>query len=373
MTMRLLAILLLALSATVLASAQRYTVFFGTGDKAIYVADFDASSGALSEPRIASSVERPNFLELHPSGNTVYVCSRAQGPDGPIGLLLAYRIDRATGKLTKINQQETGAPGPAHVNITKDGKTAAVANYTGGSTASFRIGSGGKLVARTSYIQHQGKSVDPRRQSEPHSHSVNFSPDDRFVVSADLGLDQVLIYEVDPATSALLPHDPPYAKVAPGSGPRHFTFHPSGRYAYVINEIASTVTAFKWDASRGALTEIQTISTLPEGYSEPTTTAEVLAHPNGKFLYGSNRGHDSITVFSIDQGTGKLTVVEREPVQGKTPRNFRLSPDGKWLLAANQASNAVVVFELDPQTGKLSPTGKSISMPSPMCIRFLKK
>ena len=188
--MRALLLSALALLAPMTASAQRYLVFFGTGDKAIYVSQFDAATGALSPPQTAATVERPNFLELHPSGDALYVCSRADGGGAPEGLVIAYRIDRASGKLTRINSQPTGAPGPAHVTVSKDGKTVAAANYTGGSTASFRVGAGGRLVARSSYIQHEGSSVDPRRQSEPHSHSVNFSPDDRFVISADLGLDK---------------------------------------------------------------------------------------------------------------------------------------------------------------------------------------
>ena len=371
--MRPLTLCLLSILMPALSAAQQYLVYFGTGDEAIHVSRFDAATGSLSTPEIAASVTRPNFLELHPNGSTLYACSRADGPDGPVGLVIAYRIDRSTGKVTKLNQQEAGAPGPAHVNVSKDGKTVAVANYGGGSTASFRVGTGGKLVARTSVMQHEGHSVDPRRQSEPHSHSVNFSPDDRFVISADLGLDKLLVYEVDPATSALLPHDPPFATVEPGSGPRHFTFHPNGRYAYVINEMASTVTGFTWNAARGVLDSFQTISTIPEGYAEPTTTSEVQVHPSGKFLYGANRGHDSISVFSIDQSTGKLTQVEREPVQGKTPRNFRMDPDGKWLFTANQATNEVVVFRVDQQTGELSPTGTKVQIPSPMCVRFLKR
>lgn len=351
-------------------SAENYFVYFGTGDKAVYVSTFDSDTGALSEPQIAASVQRPNFLELHPSGNSLYVCSRGAGPEG---LLVAFRIDRSTGMLTKINQQSTGGVGPAHVNVTKDGNTAAVANYTSGSTSSFRIGPDGRLAARTSVMQHEGSSVDPKRQTGPHSHSVNFSPDDRFVISADLGLDQLLIYKVDPATSALFPNDPPFATVPPGSGPRHFTFHPSGRFAYAINEMGNTVSAFAWNAKAGALSPLQTISTLPEGYSEASHTAEVLVHPIGQYLYGSNRGHDSIAVFAINQETGKLTPVEREPVQGKTPRNFRLSPEGKWLFAANQASGEVVVFRIDESTGELTPTSTRVKVSSPMCVRFLAK
>ena len=371
-TMRYATLCLLSLLLPLSAWAQSYLVYFGTGDKAIYVSRFDAATGTLSDPEVAAMVERPNFLELHADGGALFVCSRADGPDGGVGLVIAYRIDRDTGKLTKINQQSTGGPGPAHVAVSGDGKSVAVANYGGGSTSSFRVGAGGRLVARSSVLYHEGKSVNPQRQSEPHSHSVNFSPDSRFVISADLGLDQLLVYEVDPATSALRPNDPPFATVEPGSGPRHFAFHPNGRLAYAINEMGNTVSGFTWDASRGALSHFQTISTLPEGYSEASHTAEVQIHPNGRFLYGSNRGHDSISVFSIDQGTGKLTNVERAPVQGKTPRNFRMDPEGKWLLAANQASDAVVVFKVDPRTGKLTPTGRGVKMPSPMCVRFLR-
>jgi 6-phosphogluconolactonase len=246
-----------------------------------------------------------------------------------------------------------------------------VANYTGGSVAAFRLAEDGRLAQRTALIQHEGSSVNKQRQSEPHAHSVNFSKDNKVVVAADLGLDKVMIYRADPATGKLRPNDPPFAKVAPGSGPRHFSFHPSGKYGYVINEIASTVTAFAYDPATSGLREIQTISTLPEGYTGESTTAEVLVHPSGKFLYGSNRGHDSITVFRIDEATGKLTVVEREPAQGKTPRNFRIEPSGKYLFAANQASDSVVVFRIDEATGELTPSGVSVKVPAPMCVRFV--
>ena len=347
-------------------------VYFGTGDTAIYVSKFDPKTGSLSEPRAVAEVVRPNFLEIHPNGTRLYVCSRepANGPDAR-GVVIAYAIDQATGDLERLNSLDTGAPGPAHVTVDQTGQMVVVANYTGGSVAAFKLAGDGRLAQRTALIQHEGSSVDKRRQSEPHAHSVNFSTDNRVVVAADLGMDKVMIYRADPSTGKLTPNDPPFATVAPGSGPRHFSFHPNGKFGYVINEMSSTVTAFGYDSSTSGLREIQTISALPEGFAGESTTAEVLVHPSGKFLYGSNRGHDSIAVFRIDEATGKLTPVERESTQGKTPRNFRIDPTGGYLFAENQASDSVVLFKIDQQTGELTPTGVSVKVPSPMCARFV--
>ncbi len=364
----LLALGLLLMTTT--APAQ--WVFFGTGDSAIYVSRFDPKTGSLSKPRAAAELTRPNFLEIHPNETRMYVCSREplEGRDAR-GIVVSYAIDQATGHLTRLNSLDTGAPGPAHVTVDKTGRMVVVANYSGGSVASFKLHPDGRLERRASYIQHEGSSVNEQRQSEPHAHSVNFSNDNRVVVAADLGTDQVLVYRADPASGKIVANDPPFARVAPGSGPRHFAFHPDGRNAYVINELLSTVTAFAYDAATSALREIQTISTLPDDYSDRSTTAEVLVHPSGKFLYGSNRGHDSIAVFRIDASSGKLTPVEREPTQGKTPRNFRIDPSGRFLLAANQASDSVVVFKIDAQSGALEPTGGTVRLPNPMCIRFV--
>ena len=364
---------LLALGLLLMTTATSAEwVYFGTGDTAIYVSKFDPKTGSLSPPRAVADVTRPNFLEIHPNSTRMYVCSREPLKGGEVrGLVIAYAIDQSTGELQRLNSLDTGAPGPAHVTVDKTGQMVVVANYTGGSTAAFRLHEDGRLAQRTAYIQHEGSSVNKQRQSEPHAHSVNFSTDNRVVVTADLGTDKVMIYRADPATGKLSANDPPSASVAPGSGPRHFAFHPNGKFAYVINELLSTVTAFSYDAATSAMREIQTISTLPEGYSENSTTAEVQIHPSGDFLYGSNRGHDSIAVFRVDQATGKLTLVEREPTQGKTPRNFRMDPTGKFLFVANQQSDSVVVFRVDQQTGALEPTGTSVAVPAPMCVRFV--
>jgi 6-phosphogluconolactonase len=255
--------------------------------------------------------------------------------------------------------------------LIRPAKNLLVANYDGGSVAVLPIQTDGKLSPLSSFIQHHGTSVDKSRQEGPHAHSINLDAANHFAAVADLGLDKVLIYRFDAEDGKLAPNSPPSVSVKPGSGPRHFAFHPTGRYAYVINEMKSTVTAFSYDAKSGTLKELQTISTIPEQFKDETSTAEVQVHPSGKFLYGSNRGHDSIAVFKIDESTGMLTAVDRTPTQGKTPRNFGIDPSGNFLLAANQDSDTVVVFRIDTQTGKLTPTGQKLEAPRPVCVKFV--
>jgi 6-phosphogluconolactonase len=228
----------------------------------------------------------------------------------------------------------------------------------------------GSLGEASAAIQHTGSSVDKERQEGPHAHSVNLPADNRFMLAADLGLDEVLIYKFDAAKGSLTPNDPPYGKVKPGSGPRHFAFHPSGKYAYAINEMASTVTAFHWDHTRGSLEEFQVVSTLPKNFTGHSSTAEIAIDKKGRFLYGSNRGHDSIAVFAIGSD-GKLTPIEHTSTQGRTPRNFALDPTGAYLFAANQDSNNVILFHVDPQSGRLTPTGQAMEAGSPVCVVFV--
>lgn len=360
------------------AQKKEYLVYFGTYtrklSKGIYVSRLNLKDGSLSEPQLAAEVANPSFLAVHPSNKTLYAVSEmGAGAAPPGGAVTSFSIDHSTGKLSKLNMVSSKGGGPCHLNVDRTGKTLVVVNYGTGSTAAMAVKADGSLAESTSFIQHQGSSVNQSRQQGPHAHSVNISPDNRFAVVADLGLDRVLVYKLDAANSTIAPNDPPYTSVKPGSGPRHFTFHPNGKYAYVINEILCTVTAFQWDAAKGVLTEIETVSTLPAGVAveKSYSTAEVRPHPSGKFLYGSNRGHNTIAVFQVDSKTGKIKLVDNTSTQGKIPRNFNLDPSGKWLYAENQDSDNVVAFAIDQKTGKLTPTGKTYTVGTPVCIRFV--
>ena len=360
------------------APADTCLVYFGTytgaQSKGIYTCRLDLASGTCTPPALAAEVKNPSFLAVHPSRTYLYAVSEISDLDGkPAGGVSAFAIDRTSGKLALLNQQSSRGAGPCHLVVDKSGKTVLVANYGGGSVAALPIGADGKLGPAASFIQHQGKSVNPARQEGPHAHSINVDANNRFAVAADLGLDKVFVYRLDPATSKLSANDPPATSVAPGSGPRHFAFHPSGKFAYVINEILCTVTAFDYDAQHGKLTERQTISTLPAGdkLRPEYSTAEVQVHPSGKFVYGSNRGHNSITVFAVDDALGTLTFVENQSTQGKTPRGFGIDPAGRFLLAGNQDSHTVVVFRIDPSTGRLTAAGQTLEVGSPVCVKFV--
>jgi 6-phosphogluconolactonase len=351
-------------------------VYIGTytqrGSQGIYRADFDLATGRLESPRLAAEVVNPSFLAIHPSHKFLYAVGEVGDfAGGKGGAVSALAVDPASGRLSLLNQKSSRGAGPCHVAVDRSGKFVLVANYGGGSVACLPIQSDGSLGDATSFVQHAGSSVDRQRQEGPHAHSVNLDPANRFAFVADLGLDKVFIYRFDADRGTLSANDPPWAKVAPGAGPRHFAFHPSGRFAYVINEMHSTVTALGYDADRGALETIGTVSTLPEGFSGSSTTAEVQVHPSGKFLYGSNRGHDSIAVFAIDPDTGKLTAAGHASTQGKAPRNFGIDPAGRWLLAANQDSDSIVVFRIDGETGKLLSMGPGIRVPMPVCVKFM--
>jgi 6-phosphogluconolactonase len=314
-----------------------------------------------------AETRRPSFLALHPNRRYLYAVADSNG-----GAVSAFRIDSRTGLLTLLNTVSSKGAGPCYVQVDHAGKNVLVANYSGGSVAVLPIEEDGRLREAISFAQHSGTVADLKRQGGPRAHSFNPSPDNRFAVAADLGLDELLVYRFDAAAGTIAPNEPPRVKLAPRSGPRHFAFHPSGKYAYAINEISCTVTAFDYDAKAGVLTEIQTVSTLPKDVkvTDALSTAEVQVHPSGRFLYGSNRVHDSIAVFSI-AANGSLTLLENVPTQGKIPRNFGIDPTGSFLLAANQDSNNLVVFRIDSKTGRLTPTGQKVEVPSPMCVKFL--
>jgi 6-phosphogluconolactonase len=350
-------------------------VFIGTytggNSKGIYRAQLARSSGVMSPPELAAEIENPSFLALHPSGKFLYAAGELSNFKGkPGGAVSAFALDAKTGKLTLLNQQSSRGAGPCHLVVDRAGKNVLVANYGGGSVAVLPIDEDGSLQEASAFVQHTGKSVNARRQEAPHAHSINLDPSGRFAVVADLGLDKVLVYRFDSEKGTLTPNDPPHVELAPGAGPRHFAFHPSGRFGYVINEMHSTVTALAYDSNKGELKEIHTISTLAKPH-QGNSTAEVQIDPSGKFLYGSNRGHDSLAIFTIDQETGRLTAAGHQATGGKTPRNFGIDPIGGMLLAANQSSDTVIGFHIDSKTGQLKPTGHRIEVPRPVCVKML--
>lgn len=348
--------------------------YTGGKSRGIYLLTLDLSTGRLKNLGVVAELKNPSFLALHPSGNFLYAVSEVETTGGKrTGGVRAYAIDRSTGRLKLLNGQISGGRGPCHLVVDHSGRAVLVANYSSGSVASIPLGEDGRLLKPASIIQHKGSSVNPRRQKGPHGHSINVDPGNHFAVAADLGLDQLLVYRFDTRTGKLTPNQPPFARVAPGSGPRHFAFHPTGKFAYVINEMKSTVTAFRYDGQKGILTALQTLSTLPKNFRGNNSTAEVQVHPSGRFLYGSNRGHNSIAIFAIDQKTGRLTPRGHQPTGGKTPRNFGIDPTGRYLLAANQQSDNIVVFRIDRKTGQLKPTGQSLTIPNPVCVKFLQR
>ena len=355
-------------------SAESLPVYFGTytqgesSSKGIYRSTLDIETGKLSTPVLAAQAQNPSFLEIHPNGKFLY----AVNEDSGAGSVSAYAIDADTGDLKYLNKQPSGGAGPCHVSIDHAGKNLLVANYGSGSVSVIPVKPDGGLGEPTGFAQHLGSSVNPRRQEGPHAHSINVSPDNRFAFVADLGIDKIMIYKLDVEKGTIVTNSSPFAKVKPGAGPRHFAFHPNGNFAYVINELDCTVTAFAYDSASGALTEIQTITTLPKEFDGSNTCAEVRLHPSGKFLYGSNRGHDSIVVYRVDLAKGTLTFVEHETANIKTPRNFNIDPTGKFCLVANQDKDSVVVFRIDQETGALEPTEHKVSIAKPVCVRFLK-
>jgi 6-phosphogluconolactonase len=351
-------------------------VYIGTytsgRSKGIYVSRFEPATGRLSVPELAVATPSPSFLALHPGGRFLYAAGESTNLGGKrVGAVSAFSRDAKTGQLTLLNRQSSGGAGPCHLAVDQTGKCLLVANYGSGSVAALAIQADGTLAEPGAVIQHQGSSVNAERQAGPHAHFITPDPANRFALTCDLGLDQVLVYRLDAAKATLTANDPPIAAVKPGSGPRHLAFHPAGRFVFLISEMGATIIAFAYDAERGTLKALQTVSTLPENFAGVRSGAEVQVHPSGKFVYGSYRGHDSIAVFGFDPAAGKLTFLERQPTQGKTPRHFAFDPTGQWLLAENQDSDSIVVFQVDSKTGRLSPTGQTVSVGSPVCAVFV--
>jgi len=350
-----------------------YVGTYTTGkSEGIYLYRLDLSSGELKHAATAKEVINPSFLTLDPRRRCLYAVNEtAEFAGRPGGALSAFSVDQKTGELRLLNQQPSRGGAPCYVTVDRSGKFVLVANYLAGNVCVFPIGRGGRLGEATDVDQHSGSGVNPERQEGPHAHCIVLDAANHYACSCDLGVDKIMIYRFDAKRGKLTPNRQPWATTRPGAGPRHIAFHPGGRLAYVINELDSTVTAFEYDRRQGTLSEIQTVPALPRGFSQMNTTADIHVSPNGRFLYGSNRGHDSIVVFAIDGRTGMLTLIEHTPTEGRTPRNFAIDPTGAFLLAANQDSDTIVTFRLDPSAGRLKPTGYVAEVPSPVCLKLV--
>ena len=339
-----------------------WTAYVGTytreSSKGIYAVRLDDKTGKLTPLGLAVETSNPSFLAVHPNQRFVYAAN-----ENPQGTVSAFAVDASTGHLKLLNSVSTRGAGPCHVALDQTGKFLFAANYNSGSVAVFPVREDGSLGEASKSVQHSGAGANPQRQEGPHAHSVNMAPDNRFVLVADLGLDQVLAYSRQLNVGAV-------TKMAPGSGPRHLVFRADGKFVYVLSELTATVTAFRYDGKTGTLDELQSISTLPAGFTGAKSGAEIAMHPSGKFLYASNRGHDSIAVFRVDAAKGTLTAAGQVSTQGKTPRNFAIDPTGKFLLAANQDSGSIVEFRIDQKTGALTGTGAVVQAPFPVSIVF---
>jgi 6-phosphogluconolactonase len=373
----LTALLLVSMSANAdSARSKQFLVYFGTytgaKSKGIYVSRFDTASGELSAPALAAQSINPAYLALAPDHRLLFAVNETDHFNGQAsGAVTAFRLGASTGKLEFLNQQPSGGTGPCHIAADSTGKYVLVANYNSGSVAVFPVQTNGFIGPPTAVIQHHGSSINPQRQAGPHAHCIAMDAANHRVFACDLGLDKVMIYRLDEANGALTADENPWAELKPGSGPRHIAFSPDGRHAYVISEMASTLTTFAYDPEHGALKAVQTVSTLPADFHGKNTAAEVAVHPSGKFVYGSNRGDDSIAVFAVDEQSGRLNFVERQSTRGKIPRCFAIDPTGQYLIAANQDSDRIVVFRINAQTGQLTWTGQTVEVGKPVCVTFV--
>ncbi len=362
--------------------SKDYLVFVGTYTgrmghvdgkaEGIYTYRVDGQTGAMTKLSVATGIVNPSFVTLDPQGRYLYAVSEVIDESGNSGGgVAAYAVDRQSGALTYLNTQSTGGAGPCYATVDATGKWVLTANYNSGSVIVHPIQADGSLGEASDFKQHAGSSVNPQRQEGPHAHSFVISPDNRFAYAPDLGMDKVVIYQLDTTNGKLTPGTQPWVQTEAGGGPRHFDLHPNRKFAYCNLEIGNKVVVFAYDEASGSLTEIQAISTLPEGFSGRSHTADLHIHPSGKFIYCSNRGHDSIAMYAIDESTGKLTFLGTESTQGETPRNFAIDPTGTLLLAANQNTSTVAAYTIDQNSGKLTPTGQVSDVPTPVCLKLL--
>lgn len=356
---------------------QKEYLYVGTfqdrGSQGIYVYEFDRDSVKFSLKQTLPEIVRPGFLEIYPDGRYLYSINRVRNAEGiQKEMVSSFAINSEDGILSLINQVPAHGTGACHVNIDKAGKYLYISFYDSGSLTVFAINPDGSIGDTIQTIKYEGSSVNERRQDKAHVHSVLFSPDNAFVYIADLGTDKVMICSIDHTTGKLLPASPPSVSVIPGSGPRHMTFHPEKPYVYLAEELSSSTSLFYQDQVTGNLTSMQTISTLPEDFTDQNTNADIHIDPSGKFLFVSNRGHNSLATYSINKENGELRIVDYPSTMGEHPRNFLIEPKGEFILVANRDTDNVAVFRLDKATGLLEYTGISLDIPVPVCLKWLK-
>jgi 6-phosphogluconolactonase len=354
-------------------------ILFGTGQtfrghgEGIHIYGLDPATESLRPHLTGKGIENPSYLAFHPNRRFLYAVNELKSYNGEAtGTLSAFKLDPHDGRPGFINRVATHGADPCHVTVDRAGKYALVANYSGGSVAVLPIRKDGGLEEASEVIQHRGSSLDPERQSSPHAHSLTLDAANRFAYVPDLGLDKLMIYRFDAERGRLKPHEQQCFETKPGAGPRHFVFHPGNSYAYLINELDSTIVSLGYDNRSGSLKEIQTVPALPESFRGNSTCADIRVDPSGAFLYGSNRGHDSIVIYRIDGSSGELALVGHESTRGKTPRNFTIDPSGTFLFAANQDSDSIVCFRIDRQSGRLTAGEQITSVPTPVCVKILR-
>lgn len=344
-------------------------VYFGTRNAdatGIALSRLDPSTGSLTPPALVASTRDPGFMAFGPHSEHLYVCN-----SGTPGGVSAFSVDRRSGALDLINQVIADGRGPSHVSVAGSGRHVLNANYGGGYVEAHTLADDGRIGDRTAFVQLSGSSVHPERQTRAYAHWFGVDPTNRFALIADLGTDRIMVFRFDATRGALTPNDPPFFKMRPGSGPRHLAWHPNGRWIYAVQELSNELTAFAWEDATGVLTEMQTLSTLPANFKGTNTAAEIAVHPNGRFVYVSNRGHDSIAIFAIEPQSGRLSPVEHVHSRGKTPRYFAFDASFRWLVVNNLDSENTVVFRVDANTGTLTPCGEPTQIVKPTSVAFL--
>lgn len=376
--LKLIGLVTILFPATAVAAAAEHLLYVGTytgtGSEGIYAFRFDSATGETSSLGLAAATANPSFLAIDPEGRFLYAVNELEEfRDQPTGAVSAFAIDQHSGMLKLLHQVSSLGGSPAHLSLDRSARSLLVANYGDGNMAVFPVGSDGRLGEHSAFVQNSGSSVNPERQTGPHAHFIDLTRDNRLAITADLGLDKLLLHRFDADTGSLTPANPGFVTAEPGSGPRHVAFGPSGGFVYVLNELSSTTTVYSYNPDLETLDILQTISTLPEAYDGANTGAEIEIDAAGRTLYVSNRGHDSIAVFSIDSDYGRLESLGWVPSGGAMPRNFVIDPTGQWLLTANQASNSINLLRIDPDSGLLTPTDRSMRLSSPVCLRFVRQ